>query len=202
MDRDRVLILIAVPIIGFAAILLWKEYGEYYGKPPVVQLPDVAQLAPASLSASKSAVDTSSSNSTGRAAEEIPKGRTAEQATVIARAKNTSASALDSSLPHQSVSDWMAGTAGGSARIRWEVNDCGEAAREPGTLPVCAQANIDFSDGTSFQAALLMGTRTAKSHNVQFADPSLMWAVYSKSGSDALTPAPLSALTRIAQSAN
>jgi hypothetical protein len=96
----------------------------------------------------------------------------------------------------------METAAGSSAQILWEVNDCGGAARLPGTIPVCAQADIDLSDGTKFQAALLMGTKTVKSHGVQYGAPSLLWAVYSQSGSDSLTPAPLSSLTRIAQQEN
>jgi hypothetical protein len=96
----------------------------------------------------------------------------------------------------------MESAAGASAQILWEVNDCGGAARLPGTIPVCAQANIDLSDGTKFQAVLLMGTKTMKSYGVQYGAPSLLWAVYSQSGSDALTPAPLSSLTRIAQQEN
>jgi hypothetical protein len=96
----------------------------------------------------------------------------------------------------------MESAAGASAQILWEENDCGGASRLSGTIPVCAQANIDLSDGTKFQAALLMGTKTENSREVQFGAPSLLWAVYTQSGSDALTPAPLSALTRIAQAAN
>jgi hypothetical protein len=96
----------------------------------------------------------------------------------------------------------METAAGSSAQILWEVNDCGGAARLPGTIPVCAQADIDLSDGTKFQAALLMGTKSEKSREVQYGTPSLLWAVYTQSGSDALTPAPISALTRIAQQGN
>ena len=196
MEREHTLLLISLPIIAFAGWLLWKEYGEFYGKPPV-DLPKVSQTAPA-ISTNAPPV----SSERGSAVEEVPIGRTAEQAAIIARAKKTPVSFLDSSLPHQFAPEWMERTAGAPARIVWEVNDCGDVAKQPGTIPVCAQANIDFSDGTKFQALLLMGTRAPKAREVQFADPSLMWAAYSKSDGDALTPAPLSALTRIARSAN
>ena len=200
MERQHILLLISLPIIAFAGWLLWKEYDEFYGKPPV-DLPKVSQTAPATSTNAPAATSPVSSER-GKAVEEVPSGRTAEQAAIIARAKKTPVSFLDSSLPHQSASEWMERTAGAPARIAWEVNDCGDVAKQPGTIPVCAQANIDFSDGTKFQALLLMGTRAPRSHGVEFADPSLMWAAYSKSDGDALTPAPLSALTRIAQSAN
>ena len=198
------LILIALPIIAFALFLLWKEYGEYYGKSPIVEFPGVPQLSAGSAT-SPSPANTSMNDSHSRrgwAVEEVPKARTTEQAAVVARAKSTIVSMLDSSLPRQPIADWMAGTAGESARIVWEVNDCGDGSRQPGTMPVCAQANINFSNGRKFQALLLMGTRTSKLHSVQFAAPSLLWAVYSTSDDGALTPAPLSAFTRIAQSAN
>lgn len=206
MDRDRILVLIAFPIIAFALFLLWKEYGEYYGKPPITQIPDVPQLSSvaASISSSGSAPvsGTKPSSSRGLATERVPKGRTAEQTAVIIRAKSTPVSVLDSSLPPLSTEHWIETAAGASAQILWEVNDCGGAAKVPEATPVCAQADIDLSDGTKFQAALLMGTRTLKSHEVQYGAPSLLWAVYTQSGSDALTPAPLKALTRIAQQGN
>ena len=171
---------------------------EFYGRPPV-DLPEISQTAPQAVSsyAPSSAPNTASDR--GRAVEQSPEKRSSEEAAVIARAKRTLVSSLDSSLPHQAAADWMGRTAGGSARISWEVNDCGDVDKQPSALPVCAQANIDLSSGTKFQALVLMGTRTSKSRGIQFSDPSLMWAAYSTSDGDQLTPAPLSALTRIAQ---
>ena len=197
--RDRTLLLIALPIIAAGAFLLWKEYGEYYGKSPTVALPDVAQLP--SLPISKPATTDNSLPDRGRAKETTPKGGSAEQRGVIARAKSTAASSVDASLPNQPIGDWMERAAGSSATILWQVNDCGDVPRQPGSAPLCAQANIDFSDGTRFQALLLVGARAPKSHGVQFADPSLMWAVYAKAGSDDFTPAPLGSLRRVAQEA-
>jgi hypothetical protein len=189
----------ALPVIAVAVFLLWKEYDRYYGKSPITGLPDVAQLP--LLPISKPAKTDTSLADRGRAKDLTPKGRSAEQTAVITRAKSTPATSLDSSLPNEPIEDWMERAAGSSASIQWQVNDCGDLARQPGSLPLCAQANIDFSDGTKFQALMLMGSRALKTHSVQFTDPSLMWAVYAKAGSDDFTPAPLSSLQRVAATA-
>ena len=197
MGREHILLIVALPIIGVAGWLLWKEYGEFYGRPPV-ELPEISQPAQQTISRYAPTSAPTVSSDRGRAVEQSPEKRSSEEAAVIARAKRTLVSSLDSSLPRQATADWMGSTAGESARISWEVNDCGDVDKQPGALPVCAQANIDLSSGTKFQALLLMGTRTSKSRGIQFSDPSLMWAAYSKSDGDQLTPAPLSALSRIA----
>lgn len=207
MDRERIFLLIATPIIAFALFLLWKEYDEYYGEAPTAHLPEISQLKTdaqsMTLPSSKNDVVLTAANSSrGMAIETTPEGRTPTQKAVIARAKTIPVSTLDASLPHQPIGEWMKHTAGSSARILWETNDCGEAAKEPGSAPVCAQADVDFSDGTKFQTLLLVGARSLKSREMQYASPSLLWAAYSNSEGENLTPAPLSALTRIAQQAN
>ena len=207
MDRERLFLLIASPIIAFALFLLWKEYDEYYGETPVAHLPEISRLKTEAQSTTppnsrNDVVLTAANSSRGLAIETIPEGRTPTQKVVIARAKTIPVSTLDTSLPHQPIGEWIKHTAGSSARILWETNDCGVVTTEPGTAPVCAQADVDFSDGTKFQTLLLVGARSLKSRETQYANPSLLWAAYSNSEGENLTPAPLSALTRIAQQAN
>lgn len=197
--RQRLFLLMAIPVIAVAVFLLWKEYDRYYGKSPIAALPDVAQLP--TLPILKPAKTDASLTDRGRAKDLTLKGGSTQQTAVITRAKNTPASSLDSSLPNQPIEDWMERAAGSSASILWQVNDCGDVDRQPGSVPLCAQANIDFSDGTKFQTLMLMGARILKTHNAQFNDPSLMWAVYAKPDSDDFTPAPLSSLQRVAAAA-
>src|SRR5689334_24524750 len=47
-----------------------------------------------------------------------------EEAEIVAHAKDSPVSMLDSSLPHQSAGYWIAHAAGPSAGLRWEVNNC------------------------------------------------------------------------------
>ena len=62
---------------------------------------------------------------------------------IVARAKSSDVSRLDSRLPRQRFDDWFRSVVGPSAEIRWEANDCGEQtgskADKRRDLPVCAQ---------------------------------------------------------------
>jgi hypothetical protein len=204
MGRDRIIFIIALPVIAAAGFLLWKEYAEYYGKPPVPELTDAAKVTlPTSLLGktdnSATSGSTTATTDKGIAVEEKPKRLSAEDEDTIGRAKSTPASTLDSALPDQPVGDWIAHTAGASARLRWEANRCDSQEKSAETSPICAQTRVEFPDGTTFQAMLLMGSQPMKPVGpAQYSEPSLLWAVYGKSGGS-LTPGPFGSLRRIAK---
>ena len=206
MDRERVYLVVALPIIIAACALLWKEYVGFYGSPPTAELPTPSQVTlPISSAGSSSAAAGAplapSSSQFGTAIEEVPKHRSAQDEETVKRGKAVLASTLDASLPHQALGDWIAHTAGASAHVRWEANHCDEDKPQD-SLPVCAQANVDFSEGTKFQALLLVGSQALNTRAaVQYMEPSLMWAVYQKPEA-AMSPAPLGALQRIANEAH
>jgi hypothetical protein len=181
--------------MAFAIFLVWKEYKSSSTPPPSQsETPQVSARARESDSSSAQ-----SGLSGGVATEEIPKERNAEDQDIIAHAKNAPASMLDSSLPHQSAGFWMAHAAGPSAGLRWEVNHCPGSRKQPDSTPVCAQADIQFPNGTNFHALLLLGDQPLDPPGpVRYTQPSLLWAAYKKSRGP-LTPAPLSLLQRIAQ---
>jgi len=203
VDRDRIYLVIAFPVILAACALLWKEYVGYYGKSPTSDLPTQVSLPvslPASSSAASPAPAVPGGTPNGTALEEAPRRRSAQDQETVRQAKTVLASSLDSSLPNQALGDWIAQTAGASARVLWEANHCDEEQPHD-SLPVCAQANVDFNEGTKFQALLLVGSQPLKPRGaVQYSEPSLMWSVYQKPGAT-LSPAPLSALQRIAKEA-
>jgi len=181
--------------MALAIFLVWKEY-ESNSAPPPSQSETPRVSVPAAESDSSSA---QSALSEGVATEEIPKERSAEDQDIIARAKNAPVSMLDSSLPHQSAGFWIAHAAGPSAGLRWEVNHCPGSRKQPDSTPVCAQADIQFPNGTKFHSLLLLGDKPLNPPGpVRYTQPSLLWAAYKKSRGP-LTPAPLSLLQRIAQ---
>ena len=206
MDRERIYLVIALPIILAACALLWKEYEEYYGKPPAAELSIPSQVnlpvsSPGSSVAATGVTPAQSASQSGIAVEDVPKRRSAQDEETIKRAKAVLASAMDTSLPHQALGDWIAHTSGASARIRWEANHC-DQVKPQDPSPVCAQVNVDFSEGTTFQVLLLVGSQPLTPPGpVQYGEPSLMWAVYQKPQA-AMSPAPLSALQRIANEAH
>lgn len=198
MTRERRLLFVAVPVVFLAVFLLRQEYAHYYPAKSMAQLPDESP-ARTPIVASSSPSDARKVPE-GVAAEDVPKNRSAEDDSVIAHAKNAPVNMLDSSLPHQSTGDWISHAAGGLAHVRWEVNNCPGAGKASDASMVCAQANVKFSNGTVFQALILLGERPQKSGPVQYAEPSLLWAAYQKTDG-ALTPASLDMLRRIAQEA-
>jgi hypothetical protein len=124
-------------------------------------------------------------SSQGSAYEFVPKNRSSLEEEIITRAKDAPASMLDSTLPH--------------ARLAWEVNSCATPHKQDDSSPVCAQANLEFSNGTKFQLLVLLGDQPLNAAGpVKYSQPSLLWAFYQKRRG-ALTPAPLGLLQRIAQ---
>jgi hypothetical protein len=194
VSREQQLLLLAVPVMAFVIFLVWKEY-ESNAAPSVAQseTPQVSAPAESDSSAGQTAL------SEGAATEEIPKNRSAVDQEIIARAKNAPVSMLDSSLPHQSAGFWIAHAAGPSAGLRWDVNHCPGSRKQADSTPVCAQADVQFPNGTKFHALLLLGEQPLNPPGaVRYTQPSLLWAAYKKTRG-ALTPAPLSLLQQIAQ---
>ena len=81
---------------------------------------------------------------------------------ILARAKSTDVSRLDSRLPRQHFDDWFRSVVGPPAEIRWEANDCGEQtggkADKRRDLPICAQAEALLSDGRKVIVTIAVGT--------------------------------------------
>ena len=181
-----------LPIIGIAIYWVWKEATDAAGlgsKPAASEQP--VEQAPPSSAPQIPVV--------GAATEEVPKDRTAQDADIIAHAKNTPMSMLDSSLPHESADYWISHAAGSSAGIRWDVNDCPGASKQDDSTPVCVDAKVTFMNGTKFDISIILGERPANSAQpVKYTQPSLMWAAYQKPRG-ALVPADPSGLTLIAQ---
>jgi len=138
----------------------------------------------------------------GIAFEVIPKDRSADEQDIINHGKNAPVSMLDSSLPHQSAGYWIPRAAGAYSRLRWDVNDCRTPRKHSDSIPVCAQANIEFTSGTRFEALLLLGSRPIDSAGpIKYVQPSLLWAYYKKPRG-AVVPAPLGLLQRLSQEVN
>lgn len=138
-------------------------------------------------------------SSAGIAFEVIPKERSAEEQDIISHGKDAPVSMLDSSLPHQSAGYWIPRAAGAYSRLRWDVNDCRTPRRHTDSIPVCAQADIQFTSGTRFEALLLLGSRPINSAGpIKYVQPSLLWAYYRKPRG-AVVPAPLGLLQRLSQ---
>jgi hypothetical protein len=197
VSRERLFICILVPFIVVVVYVVWKEANEANNPKPAVSAAPATQpveRAPAPQVITK-AVE-------GTAFEEVPTDRTAEDQDIITHGKDTPVSMLESSLPHESADYWIAHAAGSAARVRWDANNCPGAGKDTDSTPVCAQANVEFSNGTKFQTLILLGEQTLKPRGpVQYGQPSILWAAYQKSRG-ALTPATLGSLPRIAQQAN
>src|SRR5438309_11974924 len=70
---------------------------------------------------------------------------------IIAYAKRINVCRLDPRLPRQRFDRWFKEIVGPSAKIEWEVNDCGEQTGSPADkgrdFPFCAQAEATLPDG-------------------------------------------------------
>ena len=199
MSSDQKL-LIAGVLMLVAAVYFFRQAYSHSNDAPVAEA-----AAPAYASAPAPVMDAQRTEiplSQGTAYEVIPKDRSSHEDDIIMHAKDAPASMLDSSLPHQSVGYWMVHAAGPYARLRWDVNSCATPHKQDDSSPVCAQANLEFSNGTRFEALVLLGEQPLNpTAAVKYSQPSLLWAFYQKRRG-ALTPAPLGLLQRIAQEAN
>lgn len=191
MSNEKILAGVLIPFIGGAVYCVWKASNDSGNPKPVapVAAQSVEQAAP--LPIAHRTVE-------GIAAEDIPKGRSAEDQDIVDHAKNASAFTLDPSLPHQSFDYWIGHAAGNGARLRWEVNDCPGTAKTAGSASVCAQANLVFSNGTKFQMLMLLGERPINPPGaVQYGRPSILWGAYEKAGGP-LTPIDIIDLPKLA----
>lgn len=195
MSRDQMLFLLGVLVVVGAILFVRKEY-QMSSAPQSAAAQEaqagVADPEPVSVSDAAVLFDQP-------ATEQVSKNQSPEEADIVAHAKNSPVSMLDSSLPHQSAGYWIAHAAGPSAGLRWEVNNCPGARKQTDSRPVCVEAMIKFFDGTKFNAQLLIGEQPLNPIGpVRYGQPSLLWAAYRKIRG-ALVPAPLSLLPRIAQ---
>lgn len=199
VSRDQTLLAVTVAAIAVAIFMLRQASGPSSGSADAsVAAPTYASAPPPTPAASPLPEDSAS----GAAFEVIPKDRSTEEEQIISYAKNAPVSMLDSSLPHQSAGYWIPRAAGAYARLRWDVNNCATPRKHDDSSPVCAQANIEFTNGTRFEALLLLGSRPLDPAGaVKYVQPSLLWAFYQKRRG-ALVPAPLGLLQRIAQDVN
>ena len=198
VSRDQALLAITVAAIAVGAFMLRQANGQSNGSAEAsVGASAYSSALPPTPAASPLPEDSAS----GTAFEVVPKSRSAEETEVINYAKNAPVSMLDSSLPHQSAGYWIPRAAGAYSRLRWDVTNCA-TPRKRDSSPVCALANIEFTNGTRFEALLLLGSRPAETPGaVKFVQPSLLWAFYRKPRG-AVVPAPLGLLQRLSQEAN
>jgi hypothetical protein len=73
------------------------------------------------------------------------------------------AAKLDSLLPKTPFLTWFKSVVGGSAKLQWEVNDCGEQTGVPMVdqqrdLPVCLEVSADLPDNRKVGVAVWVGT--------------------------------------------
>lgn len=199
MSRDQTLLAVTVAAIAIGIFMLRQANGQSNAAAEAsVSAPTYASALPPTPAASPLPEESAA----GTAFEVIPKDRSAEEAEVINYAKNAPVSMLDSSLPHQSAGYWIPRAAGAYSRLRWDVNNCATPHKRSDSSPVCAQASIEFTNGTRFEALLLLGSRPLDSAGaVKYVQPSLLWAFYQKRRG-AVVPAPLGLLQRLAQEVN
>ena len=198
VSRDQALLAVTVTAIAVGIFMLRQANGQ--SNHSAETNPPASTYA--SLPSTPVSLPLPEESASGTAFEVIPKDRSAEETEIINYAKNAPVSMLDSSLPHQSAGYWIPRAAGAYSRLRWEVNDCATPRKHNDSSPICAQANIEFANGTRFEALLLLGSRPlAPAGAVKYVQPSLLWAFYQKRRG-AVVPAPLGLLQRLAQEVN
>lgn len=78
------------------------------------------------------------------------------------RAKQLSGFQLDPELPRMKLGDWVAGVVGPTAKISWEVNDCGEQTGSPADrsrdMPMCVGVTAKISDSRRVSILIFVGT--------------------------------------------
>lgn len=196
MSRDQAALAITVVAIVIGGFVLHQATGQSNGSAPASVS---ASTYSSALPPTPAAAPILENNASGIAYEVVPRDRSSGEAEIISYAKNAPVSMLDSSLPHQSAGYWIPRAAGAYSRLRWDVNDCRTPRRRSDSTPVCAQANVEFTNGTIFEALLLLGSRPVDSAGpVKYVQPSLLWAYYKKPRK-AVVPAPLGLLQRLAQ---
>ena len=81
----------------------------------------------------------------------------------IEQAQQTPVSMLEAGLPNQPLGQWLRDAVGPSAKITWEVNDCGEQTGNPDLdrgrdFPLCVEGVAKLTDGRLVSVSVAMGT--------------------------------------------
>ena len=80
----------------------------------------------------------------------------------LAYGKRVPVSRLDASLPKQPFAEWFKKIVGPKAKIKWEVNDCGEqtgtAADIGRDFPSCVQVEAELFDNRKVVVLIAVGT--------------------------------------------
>jgi hypothetical protein len=89
--------------------------------------------------------------------------QTATEKRAIQIVQRLSAARLQPGLPKQAFADWLSGAVGAGAKIRWEVNDCGEQSGNPDVdrgrdFPMCVGAAATLPRGQTVVVEVVVGT--------------------------------------------
>ena len=114
----------------------------------------------------------------------------------IDQVKQLSPTKLDSSLPSGHFENWLKGIVGQSAKITWELNDCGEQTGDPGIdtlrdIPMCVGVYVEMTPLQRLGITVVVGTNKKG----QLPAPGIN-DIYVESGNNTLTLKRLSDLER------
>jgi hypothetical protein len=79
----------------------------------------------------------------------------------VTQTKGIAVSTLDPSLPNKTLAEWLANTAGPSARLAWQMNDCGERPGDPDVpreMPRCVEATAAQPRGRTAHVLVQVGS--------------------------------------------
>ncbi len=80
----------------------------------------------------------------------------------LAYAKRIPVSQLDPKLPNRPFALWLKGVTGSNAKIRWEVNDCGEQTGGPADIgrdfPSCVEVDAEMRGNREVIMRIAVGT--------------------------------------------
>lgn len=85
---------------------------------------------------------------------------------LITYARGLDVAKLDPTLPSGRFEHWFRSLVGTTAKISWEINDCGEQSGNPSdgssiNPPLCAQVEGSLRDGRQVNVLILVGTHKA-----------------------------------------
>ncbi|HZS08895.1 MAG TPA: hypothetical protein VFD58_28925 [Blastocatellia bacterium] len=87
---------------------------------------------------------------------------TSQDSRILTFARKIRVRQLDHRLPEQGFGEWFRRVAGSGAKIKWEVNDCGEQtgtdADRQRDLPLCSQAEAALPDGRRAVVLIAVGS--------------------------------------------
>ena len=119
---------------------------------------------------------------------------------IIARAKAVKLSDLEKAMPDEPFGDWLLNNFSAKAKIRWEVNDCGEndGSGHQEELPVCAEADLNFLNGDLIGISIAVASVQMKTEVHTFSSASLFSSFFTRDNKKFCSPS----LERLAQWAN